>query len=61
MNIILIKNTKSYHQTKYIDIQYQDIRELINEKDLSIKQICSSKILADEMIKALLTETFCKY
>lgn len=37
MSIALIKNTESQHQTKYIDIQYHYIKELINEKKLIIK------------------------
>lgn len=58
MSITLTKNTKSQHQIKYIDIQYDYIRELINKIKLGVKWISRSKMLADEMTKALSLEIF---
>lgn len=53
MSITLIKNVKSQHQTKHIDVQYHYIKELINKKEFNIKKICNSKILANKMTKVL--------
>lgn len=62
MSIILSKNAESELGIKYTDVQYYYIKELINKKKLSIRQICSSKILADGMTKTLLLiEVFQKY
>ena len=36
MSITLIKNAESQHRTKHIDVQYHYIRELIDEKELTI-------------------------
>lgn len=57
----MTKNAESQHWTKYIDVQYHYIRELVNERKLTIEWIPGSKILADEMTKTLPTETFRKY
>lgn len=61
MRIALIKNVKSQYQTKYINVQYYYIRELVNKKELTIKWISKSKMLANRMMKALLIKTFKKY
>lgn len=37
MNIALIKNIESQHQTKHIEVQYHYIREWVNKKKLIIK------------------------
>lgn len=37
MRIILIKNAKSQHYTKYINIQYHYIKKLVNKRKLTIK------------------------
>lgn len=36
MSITLTKNPKSQHWTKHIDVQHHYIRELIDEKELTI-------------------------
>lgn len=61
MSITLTKNAESQHQTKHIDVQHYYIRELINEKELTVAWVSSSKMLADGMTKALPTETFQKH
>lgn len=61
VNIALIKNVESQHQTKYINVQYYYIKKLVNKKELTIKWISKSKMLVDGMMKALLTKTFKKY
>ena len=61
MSIVLTKNTESQHRTKHIDVQHHYIRELVNEREFTIEWIPGSKMLADEMIKALPTETFRKH
>ena len=58
MSITLTKNIESQHQTKYINIQYHYIRELVNKGELAVKWIPGLKILADGMIKALPNKTF---
>ena len=61
MSIALTKNAESQHRTKHIDVQHHYIRELVNEKELTIKWIPGSSMLADGMTKALPTETFRKH
>ena len=61
MSIALTKNAESQHRTKHIDVQHHYIRELVNERELIIKWIPGSKMLADGMTKALPTKTFRKH
>ncbi len=61
MSIALTKNAESQHRTKHIDVQHHYIRELVNEKELTIKWIPGSEMLADGMTKELPTETFRKH
>ena len=48
MSIALTKNAESQHRTKHIDVQHHYIRELVNERELTIEWIPGSKMLADE-------------
>lgn len=61
MSITLTKNAESQHQTKHIDVQHHYIRELVNKKELTVKWVSSSEMLADGMIKGLPTEMFRKH
>ena len=61
MSIALTKNVESQHRTKHIDVQHHYIRELVNERELTIEWIPGSKMLADGMTKVLPTETFKKH
>ncbi len=61
MSIALTKNAESQHRTKHIDVQHYYIRELVNEREFTVKEIPGSEMLADGMIKRLPTETFRKY
>lgn len=54
------KHMKSQHYTKYINIQYYYIRELVNKRKLTIKQILELEILADKITKKLSIEIFRK-
>ncbi len=58
MSIALTKNAESQHWTKHIDVQHHYIQEFVNEGELTIKWIPGSDMLADDMTKALPTETF---
>ena len=61
MSITLTKNAESQHRTKHIDVQHHYIRELIDEKELTVVWVSSSEMLADSMTKALPTEMFRKH
>lgn len=61
ISIVLTKNIESQYQTKHINIQHHYIRELVSEGELTIEWVPSSEILANEMTKALSTETFKKH
>ena len=37
MSINLTKNAESQHRIKHIDIQHHYIRELVNERELTVK------------------------
>lgn len=61
IGIILTQNTKSQYCTKHINVQYHYIQKLVNKKELIIKQIPSSKILAVEITRILFAKTFQKH
>lgn len=58
MNITLIKNVENQHHTKHINVQYYYIRELVNERELTVKWILDLEMLVNGIIKGLSTETF---
>ena len=61
MSIALTKNSENQHRTKHINIQHHYIRELVNERKLTVKWIPGFEMLANGMTKALSTETFRKH
>lgn len=61
MSIALTKNAKSQQYTKHIDVQHHYIRKLIEKGKLTVTWIPSLEMLANEMTKALPTESFRKY
>lgn len=61
MSIALTKNAESQHRTKHIDVQHHCVRELVNEKELTIRWVPGSEMLADGMTKGLANETFRKH
>lgn len=61
MSIALTKNAESQHRTKHIDVQHHYIRELVNKKELTVKWVPGSEMLADGMTKGLPTETIRKH
>ncbi len=58
MSVTLTKNAESQQRTKHIDVPHRYIRELIDEKELTVAWISRSEMLADGITKALPTETF---
>lgn len=60
INITLTKNIESQYCTKHINVLYHYIRNLANKKELTIKCIPKERMLADRIIKVLLTKMFRK-
>ena len=60
-SLSLTKNPESQHRTKYIDVQYHYIRELVNDKKLDVEWTPSVMMLADGMTKALIVDLFKKH
>lgn len=60
MSIVLTKNIKSQHHTKYISISHYYIWELVNKRKFTIKLVPDAEILADRMAKPLSTKMFRK-
>ena len=54
----LTANPKHYSRTKYIDIKYHYIRQLVDNKDVSIQYIPTAEIAADILTKPLATKAF---
>lgn len=61
INFILTKNFKSQNPIKYINIIYHHMCKMMEDRKLAIKQIKSSAILADGLIKAFFAATFKKH
>lgn len=61
ISIALIKNAESQYRTKHINVQHHYIKELVNEKKLTIEWVSGTKMLVDGMTKALPTKTFQKH
>ncbi len=57
-SITLTKNAESQHRTKHIDVQHHYICKLVDERELEVKWICSTNILADGFTKTLSIDTF---
>lgn len=60
-SIKIIKNDKFYELIKYIDIQYHFIRELVEQKKISINYIKIKNMLVDEFNNALRKPEFENY
>lgn len=56
MSIVLTNNAESQYYTKHINVKHHYIGELVNKKELTIKWISRTKILANRMTKALPTK-----
>lgn len=61
ISIVLSKNIKNQHHTKLINVKYYYIRELVNERQLTIKRILESKMLNDKIAKKLFIKNFRNY
>lgn len=60
-SFILTKNPKSQNHTKYINMMYYCVRELVDKGVLKIEWILNSLILANSLTKAFLTGLFKKH
>ena len=56
----LCKNNVHHSRTKHIDIKHHFIREIVEQKQIEIKHLASSEMLADLLTKALAFPTFSK-
>ena len=56
----LSKNNIQHGRTKHIDIKHHFIREVVQSKQIEIKHIASSEMLADILTKALAFPIFNK-
>lgn len=60
-SLLLKKNSKSYNRIKYFDIMQLYIKKLVEVKKLLIKQILNTKMLVNNLTKALLARDFKKH
>ena len=58
--IKISENDTSHHRTKHIDIRHHFVRNLINDKIITLKYIQTSEQRADIFTKALTPQTFIK-
>jgi Fe-S cluster biosynthesis and repair protein YggX len=56
--IVLAKNLTYHSKTKHIDIQYHFVRDMIEEKKVSLMKVDTFKNLADSLTKFVSTEKF---
>lgn len=61
MSLTLTRDSKSQNQTKHIDVMYQHICGLGEDRKLAIEWSESSTMLADGLTKALFTGPFKKH
>lgn len=50
-NFILTKDFKSRNCTKHINVMHHYVRRMIEDREISIKQILNSDILTNNLIK----------
>lgn len=60
-NFNLMNNSKRQNRINYINVIYNYIQKLIENKELAINEIASSAILVNSFIKALFTIVFRRY
>jgi hypothetical protein len=56
--ICLAKNLAYHSKTKHIDIQYHFVRDMIEEKKVSLMKVDTLKNVADSLTKYVITEKF---
>lgn len=57
-SIIFTKNAETQARIKYIDMQHHYICELVADREVEIKWICSTSMLVDRFTKALSADSF---
>ena len=57
-SLALTKNSKHYQRTKYIDIKYHYIRQLVEDNNVAIDYISIDKMAADILTKLLIMKIF---
>jgi phosphoribosyl-AMP cyclohydrolase len=56
--IFLAKNSAYHSKTKHIDVQYHFMRDMIEEKKVSLMKVDTLKNVADSLTKSVSTENF---
>jgi hypothetical protein len=56
--IFLAKNPAYHSKTKHIDVQYHFVRDMIEEKKVSLMKVDTLKNVADSLTKSVSTEKF---
>jgi hypothetical protein len=56
--IFLAKNPAYHSKTKHIDVQYHFVRDMIEEKNVSLMKVETLKNVADSLTKSVSTEKF---
>ena len=56
--IFLAKNPAYHSKTKHIDVQYHFVRDMIEEKKVSLMKVETLKNVADSLTKSVSTEKF---
>ena len=54
--IFLVKNPAYHSKTKHIDVQYHFVRNMIEEKKVSLMKVDTLKNVADSLTKSMSTE-----
>jgi hypothetical protein len=52
------KDPKYHGRTKHIDIRYQYIRDMIAQKEVVLKHISTSRMIADPLTKPIARDVF---
>ena len=60
MVLLDIKETIHYHWIKYINIRYYYIKERVENREIKLLYIFTSKIIINNLMKPLLTPLFIK-
>ena len=59
---IFLANNPAYHsKTKHIDVQYHFVRDMVEEKKVSLIKVDTLKNVADSLTKSVSTEKFSWY
>ena len=56
--IFLVKNPTYHSKTKHIDVQYQFVRDMVEEKKVLLEKVDTLKNVVDSLTKSMSTENF---